>query len=249
MLRNSSPGDFGLDDPRTTDIRKTILRSKPFLMQIYRAWYSWLARGLPDVRGPVVELGSGPGFLEEYIPGLVTTEITWHRGLSAVLDAQLLPFQTNTLRAIVCTNVMHHLPSVRAFLREGFRCLRPGGKILMIEPWLSRWSRIIYGHFHHEPFQPNRRNWDFASSGPLSGSNQALPWMVFERDRQQFEHEFPMLRIAQIEPCMPLAYLLSGGYTAPALAPVWAFRLIRRLERLLPNAAMLAGIVLERQKC
>ena len=56
--------------------------------------------------------------------------------------------------------------------------------------WVTRWSRWIYGRFHHEPFDPQRADWEFPLSGPLSGANGALPWIIFQRDREQFEREW-----------------------------------------------------------
>ena len=57
-----------IDDPRTTELRRSIIRYKKFLRRIYEEWYTALAGALPEVQGPVLELGSGAGFLREYIP-------------------------------------------------------------------------------------------------------------------------------------------------------------------------------------
>jgi hypothetical protein len=120
----------------------------------------------------------------------------------------------------------------------------------MIEPWATSWSRPIYRHCHPEPFLPDAPTWDFPSSGPLSGANVALPWIVFARDRDCFEAEHPEWRIASIEPCMPFSYLLSGGLSPVSIAPGWAFDPWQRVESLLApwmrHLAMFAVIVLER---
>jgi len=42
-----------------------------------------------------------------------------------------------SLRAIVMTDVLHHIPNVESFFAEAARCVRPGGVIVMIEPWLT----------------------------------------------------------------------------------------------------------------
>jgi hypothetical protein len=44
----------------------------------------------------------------------------------------------------------------------------------MVEPWVSDWSKFIYGHLHHEPFLPEASNWVIPAAGPLSGANGAL---------------------------------------------------------------------------
>jgi len=147
--------------------------------------------------------------------------------------------------------VLHHVPDVRAFFAEAARCVRPGGVMVMIEPWVTRWSRLIYTRLHHEPFWPQTPDWQFPARGPLSSANGALPWIVFERDRAQFEREFPQWRIETLKPIMPFRYLVSGGVSLRALMPGWTFGAWRGLEKLfepwLKTWAMFAVIKLRRE--
>jgi len=219
-----------IDDPRTTELRRSIIRDKKFLRRIYDEWYTALSGALPEVPGPVLELGSGAGFLREYIPDLVTSDVFPVPDVSIVLDAHALPFSDHSLRAIVMTNVLHHLARPRCFFAEAARCVKPGGAILMIEPWVTPWSRLVYTKLHYEPFDPEMAHWEFPESGPLSGANNALPWILFVRDRDQFEREFPMWRLQLIRPMMPIRYLVSGGVGFRALMPGWAFGLWRMME-------------------
>jgi SAM-dependent methyltransferase len=241
LLAHPLTAGLQLDDPATTGLRKQIIASKPFLKAIYDEWYGMLAEQLPDGKGPVVELGSGAGYCERFIPGLITSEVFFCPGIQLVADAQHMPFPDSSLRAIVFTDVLHHMPDVRLFFSEAIRCLRPGGKILMIEPWVSPWSRFVYTRFHHEPFRPEASDWSFPSSGPLSGANGALPWIVFIRDRGKFESEFPALAIDEIRPFMPFRYLLSGGVGMRSLLPGFTHSAWKTLERMLePQMSKLA---------
>jgi hypothetical protein len=120
----------------------------------------------------------------------------------------------------------------------------------MVEPWVTSWSRFVYTRLHHEPFQPDTPSWELPTAGPLSGANDALPWIIFSRDRRQFEQEFPHWRIELIKPIMPFRYLLSGGVSLRSLAPVWSFGVWRDMENALgrwsDELAMFAQIVLRR---
>jgi SAM-dependent methyltransferase len=240
-----------LDDPSTTALRRQIIQSKPSLRAIYDEWYSTLAAELPPVCGPVLELGSGAGYCEKFISGLITSEIMACPGVRLAADAHRLPFADSSLRAIVFTDVLHHMPDVRRFFAEAVRCLRPAGRILMIEPWVSSWSRFVYGHLHHEPFQPEAADWDFPSSGPLSGANGALPWIIFARDRRRFESDFPDLEIGAVHPFLPFRYVLSGGVSMRSLTPNFTQPLWTKLEHSLngqmPRFAMFAFISLSRR--
>lgn len=239
-----------LDHPDTTELRNQVIASKPFLKCIYDEWYSSLARELPPGEGPVLELGSGAGYCSQFIPGLITSEIFPCSRASVVLDAQHIPLADGSLRAIVMTDVLHHIPNVEGFFAEASRCLRKGGKILMIEPWVTPWSQWIWTRFHHEPFRPDAEDWSFASTGPLSGSNSAIPWIAFVRDRPRFESLFPELSIERIRPFMPFRYLVSGGVSLRNVMPgfthaAWA-ALEHMLEPEMPRLAMFAFVSLLR---
>ena len=233
LLTDPRTRGLDLDDPAQTAVRRRFLREKRFLCAIYEDWYRWIVASLPAGDDPVLELGSGPGFLAEYIPGLVTSEVFPCEGVRTVADARRLPFVDGGLRAIVMTDVLHHVPDVGAFFREAARTLRPGGAILMIEPWNTALARLVWTRLHHEPFEPRAERWEFAASGPLSGANTALPWIVFARDRDRFAREFPSLEVRGVEPFMPLRYLVSGGISMRALQPGWAAGVWRWIEALL----------------
>jgi SAM-dependent methyltransferase len=240
-----------LDDPRTTELRRRILEEKPFLRQIYVEWYDALASALPNGPGLVLELGSGAGFLDRVIPGLITSEILVCSGVRLVLDALDLPFGAETLRGIVMTNVLHHLRDPRRLFSQARHCVRPGGVVVMIEPWVNAWSTFVYTRLHHEPFCSDATDWGFPSAGPLSGANGALPWILFERDRSRFEQEFPEWRIEVVAPLMPFRYLVSGGVSFRSFMPGWSSPAWRSLEGLLrvgaPRLGMFARIVLRRR--
>jgi SAM-dependent methyltransferase len=250
LLAHPLTASLQVDDPATTELRKQIIVAKPFLKAIYDEWYGLLAQALPQGEGQVLELGSGCGYCARFIPGLITSEVLPCSGVQIALDAQELPFADRSLRAIVMTDVMHHMPKVRRFFAEASRCLRPGGKILMIEPWVTSWSRLVFAHLHSEPFLPDAPDWSFSSTGHLSGANIAMPWIVLARDRRKFESEFPELSIEQLRPFLPFRYLVSGGVGMRSLMPgfthsAWA-QLERMLESQMPRLGMFAFVSLRR---
>jgi len=243
--------DVEIDDPSSVEVHRRMILSKPFLRRIYEEWYDQIMSALPPGKGAILELGSGTGFLREYIRGVVTSDVRRHAGVDVVLDALALPVAAGSLRAIVMVDVLHHLAEPRRFFSEARRCVRSGGAIVMIEPWVTKWSKLIYTNLHHEPFRPQSAQWEFSTTGPMSGANGALPWILFERDRDQFDREFPEWGVQRIEIQMPFRYLVSGGVSMRSLAPGWSFGLCRGFEQALKpwmrSLGMFAMIVLSRR--
>lgn len=234
--------ELDIDDPATTQLRHQIIREKPFLRKIYEEWYTGIVAALPEERQRVLELGSGAGFLGDFVPGVMTSDLFYSSNIKFVLSGLELPFADSSLDGIVMINVLHHLPQARKFFAEASRCLRSGGAIVMSEPWVTVWSRMVYKRLHHELFDPVAKEWNFPYSGPLSGANGALPWIIFARDRDQFEQEFPEMRIRSIKPDMPFSYLVSGGVSLRTLMPGWTYRLWRGVEHLLQPVMNYGGM-------
>ena len=224
ILAHPATRGLNLDAPETTALRQKIVRSKPFLRAIYEEWYALIIDRIPDGKGQVLELGAGGGFLLEVLPDVVTSDVFPVPGVAEIIDATSLPFADNKLSAIVMTNVFHHIPDVALFLSEAQRTLRSGGRIVMIEPWNTWWSRFVHHNLHHEAMDPDVSDWTFPSMGPLSAANAALPWIVAERDRDRLEREWAKLRVIEVRPFMPFRYLASGGVSLRTLQPLWTFK-------------------------
>jgi SAM-dependent methyltransferase len=170
-------------------------------------------------------------------------------GVDRVVDARALPFEDSSLRAIVMTNVFHHIPEVEQFLSESQRTLVSGGRIVMVEPWNTKWSRYVHEKWHNEPMIPDAETWGFPMTGPLSGANAALPWIVVHRDRARTEAEWPYLRTIEATPFMAMRYLASGGVSLRSLQPGWAYegwRWIEKTMRLEKGMAVFAVVVISR---
>ncbi|HUT28569.1 MAG TPA: methyltransferase domain-containing protein [Sedimentisphaerales bacterium] len=219
-----------LDDPATTLLHGRIIQKKPFLRKLYVDFYEEFNKAVPDAeKKAVVELGSGGGFAKEIIDNVITSDVLDLPNVDKVFSAVSMPFETAGVDAFVMFDVLHHIHDPGGFFKEALRCLKVHGKIIMIEPANTLWSRFIYRNFHHERFDP-AGPWGLEEAGPVSEANGALPWIIFSRDRQRFEREFPSLKIVRMRNHTPLRYLLSGGLTLRQLAPSFSYPLVKALE-------------------
>lgn len=219
---------------------RRIIREKGLLKRIYIDFYQGL-RPTELPAGPIVELGSGAGFIKKVIPKAITSDVISGSGIDRVFSATKIPFKNNSVSAFLMMDVLHHIKNPEKALREMERCLKPGGKIVMIEPYKSLWGGFIYKYLHHEHFDPDA-SWKVAGKGRMSGSNTALPWIIFVRDRKIFEKKFPNLKIQRVAPHTPFLYLLSGGLTKPQLLPTRAYPIAQLLEKSLAPLNSLLGM-------
>jgi len=227
--------DHSLDSPERTISHGEIIRQKKFLKRIYEDWYSLFIdeiKNLPNEK--IIELGSGGGFLKELEPKVICTDIIDLPSNDMTFSALEMPFEANSIGGIFMVDTMHHIPDSELFLKEVVRVLARNGKMLMIEPANSLWGRFIYKNFHHEPFNPDG-DWTIPSTGPLSGANGALPWIVFVRDNEKFRSHFPELRIEFIEYKDPFGYLISGGVSHKQFLPDFMYSTIRFFDKMLPK--------------
>jgi SAM-dependent methyltransferase len=228
--------DLPLDAPERTLLHGELIRSKRFTRELYKQWYNEFTECLTQCpRGKFVELGSGGGFLKEIHPEVLTSDILELDSNNLTFSAMNMPFEDASLGALLMIDTFHHISDSAQFLREASRCLMAGGRMLMIEPANSSFGRYIYRNFHHEPFEPDATEWMIPSSGPMSGANGALPWIVFERDRARLNKEFPCLEVASVDYRNPLLYLLSGGVSFKQFLPDVTYPLVSWFDAWLPK--------------
>ena len=225
---------------------------RPLLRRLYNEWFDLIIARLASVEGPTVELGSGFAPLKARLPDIVATDVEPTPWADVVADAHALPYADASLANIVAVDVLHHLADPARFLDEARRTLRPGGRVVAVEPYTSPLSIVAYRLFHHEhtdpsidPFRPDPR----LAVGALEG-NQALPMLIFFRHADDLGRRWPELRIVERRRLSFLLYPLSGGFSHRPLVPPVLYRPLRALEALLtPAAPLLASrclVVLER---
>lgn len=222
---------------RTADIlseRKEIWKTRAHLRRLYLKWCGHIAGALRP--GKTLELGGGSGNLKEFFPEAISTDIVFASWLDAVMDAQAIPFRDGSLDNIILFDVLHHIESPVIFFSEAERLLRPGGRIVMMEPYVSPASFFAYQFLHAEGMNrhidPLKRVFPKKDKEPFQG-NQAIPSLIFGKYREKFKRRFPRLRIIQEELMDLLVYPLSGGFQHPCLSPMFLFGALDRLERLL----------------
>jgi len=213
---------------------RVVWQRKPILRTLYTDWYKDIASHLQP--GRTLEVGGGTGNLKEFAPHVVCTDVVPLPWLDLVADAQRLPIASGSLANLVLFDVLHHIEHVRLFFDEALRVLQPGGRIVVMDPYISWASWPVYRFLHPEPVdftqdalrsQPARPDRD-----PFD-ANQAIATMLFERDYERFRGEYPSLKMRALRRVALFAYPLSGGFDHPSLLPAVLVKPVLAIERAL----------------
>jgi len=233
---------------------RRVWEQKRVLRRIYNEEFFARLLSFRKKDGTSVEVGAGPGFFKQVLPGVLSTDLVWCPWIDAVADAQSLPFRTSSVANIFGVDMLHHVAAPMTFLLEAQRVLVPGGRLILVEPWVTPFSYFIYRYFHQEECDLSARPWELteASGKKAFDGNQAIPYLLFgPRHRSQTLGSLPGLAPLTIEPFCLFAYLLSMGFKPMSLLPEFLYTAVSKIERATlplwrPCAALRVFLALEK---
>jgi hypothetical protein len=105
-------------------------------------------------RPGVIGLDIGCGIRDRVFDNLVSQDIylTPTATLITAPGEVRLPFDGETFDVIILDSVLEHVPDPIAILQEGYRLLKPGGKILGDAPFLQPLHLLPHHYFNFTPF-------------------------------------------------------------------------------------------------
>lgn len=250
-----TPEENYLDEIR---LQRAAWERKPVLRELYHHWYREIVSQFSPHK-PVVEIGSGSGNFKAFYPECIATDVfqsgPW---IDRVMDAQRLEFAKGEAGNIVAFDVIHHLQRPLEFLRGASGALRPGGRLILCEPAISPWSRLVYGLCHHERTDLKWDIFGLDKTPPEPDPNHlfaniGIAEILFWRRRAETLAAIPALRLLEARKFGFLLYPLTGGFSYRCLVPAAGFsRLLRAEDALMsPFANWLTGmrmlVVLEKE--
>lgn len=210
-------------------------QEKPLIRAVYRDFYllirSWLVH---DSDGTTVELGAGFGGLKSVHPNCIATDLFDTPWIDQIENAYQLSFDDRSISNLVMMDVFHHLEYPGEVLAECLRVLKPGGRLLLLEPDVGMLGYAVYSFFHHEPLGLReqirwRRENSESNRCPMYYAAQANAFRIFAR--REFGSELDDWRILRVLRLASLSYVMAGGLRKRQLYPTAAYGWMKKLDR------------------
>ncbi len=216
---------------------RRIWAQKPILRRVYNDEFFVRLLAFRKANGLSIEVGAGPGFFKQVAPEILSTDLIWCPWLDAIADAQQLPFRSDSVTNVFGLDMLHHLATPMTFLSEVTRILVPGGRLMLVEPWITPFSYFIFRFLHQERCDLSETPWLQNQTGSAPGKmafdgNQAIPYLLFSsKHGANTLSSLPGIRLIALEPFCLFAYLLSGGFKAMNLLPEFLYPALSKFER------------------
>jgi len=222
----------------------------PNLENLLELRYGWIKK---HCHGIGIEIGSGLGLSQYYVPQLQMTDIVQYPWIHAKLDAMDMFFGDGEVRYIVANNVLHHFSHPAKFLKECNRVLRRRGRVIVYDISAGWLMRRILNLMRHEGYDYSRDVWgEEAVNDPDDpwSANCAVSNMLFG-DHEKLENETG-LRVVHDSYAECLSFLLSGGVNYRTFRPPLTrgmLKIVNMLDEVItkwPAMALQRRVVLEK---
>ena len=218
------------------DVNQELWHRKPILQTVYTDLYRTMQKYLSRTTGRDLELGSGMGSIHGVMPDCLRTDLFHFPWLDLVENAYCLSFESGSISNLLMVDVFHHLRYPGNALKEFLRVLKPGGRLILMEPGLGLMGRIIYEWMHVEPVG---RAEDITWHAPENWSPHEMDYYAAQGNAtwiftgELFTGQLKEWNIVEVKRIAALAYAASGGYSGPQLYPTKGYRFVKSLERIL----------------
>jgi SAM-dependent methyltransferase len=123
--------------------------------------YSDLKKELPKLKGVILDIGCGqspyrfllnsPETIYKGIDVKEASEFDYQNSDILQFDGVTIPFESNSVDGVICTEVLEHVFNYELLVSEIHRICKPGAKIILTIPFSARYHYIPHDYFRYTP--------------------------------------------------------------------------------------------------
>jgi len=188
------------------------------LTNLLESRYSWVTDFVTTSQKGI-EFGSGIGATRLFLPDheILLTDVVDNTWLDfSGIDATSSGFGANAFDYIILNQVLHHLMRPDLFFQEAKRILKPGGLIIIQDPYTSFFMKLALLVMRHEGFNDainlHSPGVEFCPSDDPWSANCSTAKLIFES--KLGEEFFPGFEIIYTHRTEFFTFINSGGVTA-----------------------------------
>ena len=212
-----------------------------------RSYFSFLygiVNQLIETFDSILEVGAGAAISDIFVSrNIVRTDILPFNEFNVSGDCAMerLPFKDSSFDAVLAFDSIHHSEQPSKAILELLRVTRKGGKIILVEPFVSLLSYLPYKIFHHED-----TSWNFKEQGSIELSlrnlnpetgDQGVSRFIINQLSNWRTTNFPKLTVSTTY-LSPFSFFATGGVSRPLNTPKIFVNSLIQVEKLIPNFIM-----------
>lgn len=210
--------------------RQSIISNKG-LCSYFEFLYSLVSSELGDLEA-ILEVGAGAGISNLFLKNrILRTDFLAFPKFAVTGDCPMeqLPFSDASFEVVLAIDCIHHSTHPLKALAEFLRVLDNGGKIIIIEPYVSLLSYLPYRLFHHE-----KTNWNFKGNlfgevalivqNPAIG-NQGVSRFLIECLQHKAHELLPNIK-TRIHYFSAISFFATGGVSRSFCTPPYIIKSI-----------------------
>lgn len=216
--------------------------SSPSIRNYLKTLYARVENEI-KLNGKYLEIGAGAGiskdFLMEYAIERTDFMVSEDTDIRGNVDAHNLPYKNDEFDGVLLFDALHHFVMPLDAMKECLRVTKPGGKVILIEPYVSLFSYPIYKFFHFE-----KTSWiyrldssDGAPSDPEQG-DQGISKAVLKLLKNSKTQHLMGISGWNYSLITPFSFFLTGGATSPLKIPASIIKLALIIENRIPKVVM-----------
>lgn len=207
--------------------------------------YGEISRRL-DNDWKILEIGAGAGtssiFLSDHHINRTDLIDSNPRLVRAGVDAHQLSDEDETYDSVIAVHTLHHLADPIQSLSEMLRVLKPTGRIILIEPYVSPFSYLIYKIFHPEDtsIYLSKKHFKKQTKKDPSVGNQLIGQTIFNRKSMRSDLNDVLDNRFLVEKHYRdfLAFFSTGGINKPIKLSTRITEVFLTLEKRIPQKLM-----------